>query len=355
MPSPQAHPFALTSPQAEGVVGVVLCAGFGTRLRPLTEHFAKPALPFLGRPLAHYAFANLARAGISTVGANYHHLPHTMDAALQPLAPALTLTSHTEEGEILGTGGGLRELWRRLGPDKTVVLCHGDVLLGAELRPIVAAHLASGVDVTLVLKVREPGMDLRGVFTDQSGAVVQILKHQGPRLAPPLMEHAFSGVHILSPRVLEHIATAGPDCLVTRVYPALLAQGAAIGAYLTTAFFADLGTPARYLSAQATVLAMPWCLPGVDSATGVAGAALGAGEITGMAGAHMDGPVHVAGHLHLDEDVVIGPNVALSGHIHLQRGCHLDHCAVWGQGTLRGTHQNALIYLSGEQAIIAPA
>ena len=88
---------------------MILCAGLGTRLRPLTTRWPKPAIPLLGGPLFRYSLATLQRAGITKVGLNTHHLPEVMEATARAELPDLAVSHET--GEIQGTGGGIR------GPD----------------------------------------------------------------------------------------------------------------------------------------------------------------------------------------------------------------------------------------------
>ena len=202
---------SLLSPQPRSAQGIVLSAGLGTRLRPATYHTPKPAVPFVNRPTALHSVASLGAAGIHEIGANSHHLPEAMEAALAPAQEAgFQLTLSREEGEILGTGGGLREIWKKMDPNKRVVLCHGDVVLGAQLGPILEAHIASALDLTLVLKLRDPRSSLRGVFTDERGLVSQLLSGRSPDAVEPLVEHAFTGVHVIEPSILKEIQHRAP-------------------------------------------------------------------------------------------------------------------------------------------------
>src|SRR3954469_7317208 len=90
---------------------MILCAGLGTRLRPLTERWPKPAIPLLGAPLFRYTLAVLKRAGVTAVGINTHHLPGVMRQVAQAecdrAGVGLTVV---HEPEIQGTGGGIRGL-----------------------------------------------------------------------------------------------------------------------------------------------------------------------------------------------------------------------------------------------------
>ena len=89
---------------------MVLCAGFGTRLRPLTDKVPKPLMPLCGVPLLRYNFALLKNAGVTEIVINTHHLASAMERGAAAIASELGLVLNVsrEEKHILGTGGGVR-------------------------------------------------------------------------------------------------------------------------------------------------------------------------------------------------------------------------------------------------------
>src|SRR4051794_31729693 len=145
---------------------MILAAGLGTRLRPLTNHWPKPALPLLGQPLFRYNLAVLKRAGLTAVGINTHHLPEVMNATAQAEANRAGVALEvTHEKEIQGTGGGIRGLQTSLRDD-TFVVFNGDILFALDLPPILQAHRASGAAATMVLMPMPPGEKYAAVEMD---------------------------------------------------------------------------------------------------------------------------------------------------------------------------------------------
>lgn len=326
------------------LAGVVLSAGLGTRLRPATEHCPKPAVPFMNRPIALHSVAALERAGITRIGVNVHHLPNRMERAYDAVRHRLELfTSHEEV--ILGTGGGVREIRKRVGRDRTLVVCHGDVVFGHGLDTLIASHRASGLGLTLVLKVRDGSTTLGGVFTDERGEIVKILSGESPRATGRQVEHAFTGVHIIEPEILDRIPASGFSCLVSEVYPELLAQGVPVGAHLTTAFHADLGTYPRFLTAQQQVFQAPGRLDALpwpqDAGEGVF---LGP-EVRVEAGATITGPVRLEGPVVLEAGSHIGPSVCAQGALRFTSGARVHNSAVWGRGEVQGEVEGVLLAL----------
>jgi mannose-1-phosphate guanylyltransferase len=237
------------------VVGFVLCAGLGTRLRPLTNRVPKPAVPVCGVPLVRFSLALLAGAGVRRAVVNVHHLPDAMAAAAEGAARALGMTlAVSREPVIAGTGGALREARHRFEGADAILLVNGDVLFDVDLPAALAAHRASGALATMLLLPMPAGAPYAAVEADASGAVRRIAGKFGPGGAGLTPWH-FSGVHVLSPAVLGRVPAAPFEADVNRhVYPPLMASGAVRG-LVVDGYWNDLGTPARYLEASADVLA----------------------------------------------------------------------------------------------------
>jgi|CXWL01.1.fsa_nt_gi mannose-1-phosphate guanylyltransferase len=226
---------------------MVLCAGLGTRLRPLTNHWPKPAIPLLGQPLFRYTLATLKAAGITDIGINTHHLPDVMLRVARDECARLGCTITTvHEPQILGTGGGIRGL-RDFLSDAPFLVVNGDVLFAADFRPFIEAHLKSGAEATMVLLPMPEGEKFNPVEVDESGQVRRIAGKGpgGQKLSP----WHFSGVHVLSPSIFDFIAPVGPTDINHDTYLQMLAQGRGVRAHLLTdtqVYWSDLGTPARY-------------------------------------------------------------------------------------------------------------
>jgi mannose-1-phosphate guanylyltransferase len=235
-------------------VGMLLCAGLGTRLRPLTERVPKPAVPVCGVPLVRWNLALLAAAGATRVVVNVHHLADAMAAAASEAARALGLPlAVSPEPVIAGTGGALREARSHLAGADEVLMVNGDVLFDVDLRAALAAHRASGALATMLLLPMPEGGKYAAVETDASGAVRRIAGKFGPG-GEGLSPWHFSGVHVLSRAILDAVPAAPFECDVNRhVYPPLMPSGAVRGLKVS-GYWNDLGTPGRYVRANADVL-----------------------------------------------------------------------------------------------------
>lgn len=227
---------------------MILAAGFGSRLAPLTHQVPKPLLPIWGESILHGLLRRLARWGVRDVLVNLHHAPAPLfdllrDAALA--GPLRITCSH--EPEILGTGGALQRA-RWFFDDAPFWLVNGDVVVDAAPAPF-----------------------LRALRQRRARAVLMMTTHSGPRtveLAPDGTvrdfasarpgtpgTYTFCGLQIVDPRVLDHVPVSPFSTLVDVYRRVQAAGGLVIGLAPTRAFWMDIGTPEGLLQAHADTLA----------------------------------------------------------------------------------------------------
>jgi len=228
---------------------MVLAAGLGLRMRPLTLLRAKPVLPVLDRPLIAFTLERLARAGVREAVVNLHHLPETVRAALGSGRRFGLRILYVHEPEILGTGGGPRAVRECLGRGE-VLLVNGDMYFDFDLRELVARHRRSGAAATLALRRHpEPGA-YSTVVTDRRGRILSIAGKPAPAEGTLSM---FAGIHVLDPRLLERLP-AGVSDSVRDLYLPLLAEGGQLHGVRHAGAWYDFGRPSLYRDAQLRML-----------------------------------------------------------------------------------------------------
>jgi NDP-sugar pyrophosphorylase family protein len=228
---------------------MVLAAGYGLRMRPLTLLRAKPALPVLNRPLLHWTLERLAKAGVREVIVNAHHLPETVeDAVRQAKGLGLRVRTRREPVEILGTGGGPKAVREWLGKGPALVV-NGDVLFGMDLGALVARHRALGARATLALR-RNPGGYSPVVSQPRTGRILSIAGRPGPAEGTVSM---FASVHVLDPALLDRLPV-GPSDSVRDLYVPMLAQGEPVHGSRVAGAWYDFGRPSLYRDAQLRML-----------------------------------------------------------------------------------------------------
>ncbi len=239
---------------------VVLAAGLGTRLRPLTGTTPKPALPVAGVPVAGRTLALLARAGCETAAVNLHYLGDRLRAALGDSVAGMPLV-YSEELEVQGTLGALWPLRDFCAAADVLLVINGDSLCRWPLARLLRAHRkarrAAGAAATLLLSRRaDPAEFGGGVGVGDDGGIVTF--DAEPHPAAP-RRRVFAGAHAIEPRFLEGLRQ-GPAGFVEDLYRPLLERGGHIAGVETGRPWHDLGTPGRYRRAVLELLFRhrPW-------------------------------------------------------------------------------------------------
>jgi len=231
---------------------LVLAAGLGTRLMPLTERLAKPAVPFLGRPLIHYALSLLYRGGIRRVTVNLHHRQETVRQAVESWRLPDVELNYSMEPAILGTGGAFRKAAQHLSGSDFFVVINGKIYFEQALEPIMAQHLQSGAWVTLVVVPHSGKEPFNPVLLDPLGRV------EGFALRSQLKDfsnaYTYTGLQIVSRKVLSMIPSGFSDT-VGDIYPDLIVDGRRISAFVSDGFWSECSTPRRYLESTLLVAA----------------------------------------------------------------------------------------------------
>ncbi len=226
---------------------LVLAAGLGTRLRPLTLEVPKPLLPVLGRPLVASTLDRLAALGCELTALNLHHLGESIPAALGSAYRGMSLV-YSREPEILGTLGALAPLAEQLCEAEVVLIVNGDSLCEWPLAELATDHRESGAAATLLLsESADPAAFGGGVGLTADGRIVSF-RPGGTEREPPARRLVFAGAHALSPALLSR-APSRPADIVRELYEPLLAEGGLIRGLPTARSWHDLGTPRRYLEA----------------------------------------------------------------------------------------------------------
>lgn len=223
---------------------LVLAAGLGTRLRPLTERVPKPVLPVLGEPVLGHTLRALAAAGCEAAAVNLHHRGEVIRRTLGASRAGMPIT-WSEEPEILGTLGALFPLRSFLGGADLILLVNGDSLCRWPFEQLVARHLDRGAAATLLLATRADVRELGGgVGVDRQGRIVSF-RSSGADARLTARRAVFAGAHVLSPRLLERVPSRRAE-IVPDLYEPMLGRGEVIHSLSTARRWHDLGTPERY-------------------------------------------------------------------------------------------------------------
>jgi mannose-1-phosphate guanylyltransferase len=223
---------------------MVLAAGRGERLRPLTDSLPKPMIPVAGKPLIFHTLAYLKNCGIEEVVVNLHHLGEVIQEYVGDGRPWGLRVFYSWERELLGTGGGIQKAAPHLFQEAFVVI-NADILVELNLQRVLQYHRENNAAVTMVLR-RDPEVDRYGAIeTDGFGLVRQFLGKL-PVGSGPWNRLMFTGVHVLEPVVFAYMNQERTSFSIVDVYLAMLRAGERILGYEMKGFWTDLGTRARY-------------------------------------------------------------------------------------------------------------
>ncbi len=219
---------------------MIMAAGFGTRLRPLTDNLPKALVPVLNRPVLERNIEYLGSYGIKDIIINAHyHSDLIQDFTASCKIPGTNLTVSIEK-EILGTGGGIARC-REFLKDSTFIVINSDILTDTNLDQAAKWHLESGDPVTMIVHDC-PSFNQIDITPDSR--VKAINKNTAPGRV------AFTGIHIISPEIFDFLPENGYADIISEGYNPLLESGRSINAFMAVDhYWYDIGTIESYKKA----------------------------------------------------------------------------------------------------------
>jgi NDP-sugar pyrophosphorylase family protein len=233
---------------------IILSAGYGTRLWPLTEDRTKPAIPILGKPLVGYVAEYIARYGCDEIVVNLHHRPESVRRALGDGSKFGVKIHYVEEPEILGTSGALDNARGLLDGD-TFIAINGKIITDIDLAAALETHRKTGALATLVL-LPNHACERFSIVEAEDGLLRGFggmpSKENFTEQQPPLM---FTGIHILEPRIFDYIPKGVFSDFVVDVYKKAMANGERLGVHVANENWYELSTIHRYLDISLLLMA----------------------------------------------------------------------------------------------------
>jgi len=222
---------------------MILAAGVGSRLQPITATIPKAMIEVGGRPLIEYAVDTLVRSGVEEAIVNLHHHGNRIREHLgDGTAYGLKLI-YSEEDPLLGSGGGIYKARAWLDGDDFATL-NADTLIDIDLRDLIPVHRGADALATMVLR-KDPAMASYGIVrTNSAQRVVQLLDTPVRGCRPGTGEaYMYSGVQLLSPRVFRYMTgETGPFSITAKTYPAMLRAGEVVMGYPFDGRWITVGT-----------------------------------------------------------------------------------------------------------------
>lgn len=244
---------------------MILAAGLGTRLRPLTDTVPKPIIDVAGHPMIAYPLAVAREAGIHEVIINLHHLGGEIRRTLGDGRRYGVSITYSEEDPILDTGGAIKKAEPFLAGDTFVVL-NGDTVIDLDLRAVIDWHRARGATATMVLRP-DPGEEGYGAIEIDAAGRIRRFLGQPEHVAGTLTPMMFTGVHVFEPRIFNYMRP-GRFGINAETYPAMLAAGEPLFGYHFDGFWSVLDTHALLAAGRQAIagggVIAPARMPGND-------------------------------------------------------------------------------------------
>ena len=289
---------------------MVLAAGKGTRLFPLTGEIPKPLAPVVDTPIIGHIFGLLARHGIDEVHVNIHYLADALLDAYgeESETDGMTVLLNRED-ELLGTAGGVKRLANRF--DDTFVVVSGDALTDIDIERLVAFHKEKRALATIALRRVYDTSEFGVVETEEDCRILGFQEKPNPEEAISTL--ANTGIYVLEPRALDYIPEDTFFDFAKDVFPRFLENGERFVGYQGDFYWSDIGTLEAYRQAQYDVLSgkVGVEIPGEKRAEG-----LWVGE-----DAQIHRAANIEGHAVIGRDAVVGRGVTLSGDVTVGTDC----------------------------------
>jgi NDP-sugar pyrophosphorylase family protein len=303
---------------------MILAAGMGTRLRPISSKIPKAMMPVLGIPIIELNLLQIRDQGIGEVVINLHHLPVQIIQHLKDGSSMGLKIRYSLEPTILGTAGGIKKM-EHLLHDGTFLVVNADTYRSMDVKRLLEHHLEKGSVITMLLEKNPNLAPDRAVWIDDRGFVVRFLDgfiedmNQGTPTD-------FLGVQVMEPEVLSHIPQGQPWG-IQQVYVRLLSSGMSIGGYLHGGYWRDLGTLEGYRQIHVDALEgrCPLEIPGNPHDPGI----WVADGVHMEPEAKLDPPVFLGPHAVIKAKARVGPNTVIGRRCTIERGARVARSILW--------------------------
>lgn len=295
---------------------VILVGGEGTRLRPLTYSVPKPLMPLVNRPFLDHVLNLLREHGITEVVLAVSYRSESFEQAYGSGEHLGVHLTYVREEVAMGTGGAIKNVQSYLTPGETFLVFNGDILTDLDLTAMLRYHRETGSICTISLTPVQDPSQYGVVDMDQSGRILRFTEK--PPREEATSDWINAGTYILEPEILGYIPARQHYMVEHGLFPTLLAEGKPLYGYRSKAYWLDIGTPAKYLQANADLLNGR-----LKSALQPQGEELSTGIWAGE-GAFIEAAARITGPAVLGEGCKIRAGANIAGPVVLGDNCQVE-------------------------------
>ena len=311
---------------------IIMAGGEGSRLRPLTCETPKPMVPILGKPILSYTLQLLQKHHITDVGVTLQYLPNRITSVFgNKTREGLTLHYYHEK-EPLGTAGGVLQAVKTMqNRSDTLLILSGDGLTDCDLTHAIQFHKQKHALATLVLKKVQAPLEYGVVLADDDGRVRRFVEKPG--WGEVYSDTVNTGIYVLDPEALSYIPEGKPYDFGKDLFPLLVRENKDVFAFVSDAYWCDIGDQSAYVQAQADFLSGKIQLTHGPS---IAETAL-IHETAVIDGPCYIGPgARIGAHSKISDYAVIGRNVSIGAHARVAGSILWDDVMIHDHAQARG-------------------
>jgi NDP-sugar pyrophosphorylase family protein len=308
---------------------LILAAGFGTRLKPLTNELPKPLFPILNLPILEHTLHFLSSQGIKEIAINLHHRPEKIIAYFGDGKGFGVNLHYSKEEEILGTAGGIKKL-QSYFQDETFLVINSDVFTDINLNDALNFHKKKKSKLTLVVRQDANIEKYKSIQRVEEGRIVHFLG-KGIKNSEPVTQVMFTGIQIMEPDIFSRIPEDKFCSTTEDVFPGMIQDDLLIYGFLHDGYWIDMGTRKTYIQAQADALDGKLSLKISSSRN--------------SEGPLVVPPVHIGKNCEISQDAQVGPYVVMGDGCRVRSGAVVENSILWTRATVgnNSSVQNSIV------------
>lgn len=322
---------------------MVMAAGVGSRLRPLTVNVPKPMVPILNKPAMEHIITLLRRHGINEIVANLWYLPEYIEGYFGDGSDFGIKLSYSRERELRGTAGGVLAAKDLLMPDDeedtsgqgsgsgTFILMAGDTLTCADLTRLIEFHKSRNALATIGLKRVEDVSGFGIVVTGDDGRILRF--QEKPKPSEARSDLANTMIYVFEPEIFDYIPSQGTPDFGRDIFPLLVQEGVPFYGFPLDEYWCDIGTLEKYYAANRDILSgkAGLKLPGKEVREGI--------FVCEGTGLHRDitlhPPVFIGEHVTIGKGAIIGPYSVIGDSCEIGKEAIIARSIVWNNTRVR--------------------
>ena len=297
---------------------MILAAGFGTRLKPLTNDLPKPLFPVLNRPILEHAIHFLSTNGIKDIAINLHHKSEKIIDYFGDGKDFGVNLHFSKEEKILGTAGGIKKL-QSFFKNETFLVINSDILADVDLNNVLKFHKDKKSKLTLVVRQDPNAEKYDSIQRIDEGRIVHFLG-RSIKNSEPTTKVMFTGIQIMEPEIFSRIPENKFCGTVEDIFPGMIEDELPVYSFLHKGYWIDMGTSGTYIQAQ------------MDALDGKIPLKISPSKNT--EGPLIVPPVHIGKGCEISQDAQVGPYTVLGDGCHIRSGAVVKNSILWTEVTV---------------------